>query len=121
MIKRPFLIAVAGLLVVVGALLLLFLSDEEVPENNTDASTTVNSNVNQNPLKKTANKNENQTETQGQAETQVVPPPVAPKFDIVRVDPEGNIVIAGRAQPNSIIEIISGREQLGQVKADGSG
>ena len=51
MIKRPFLIAVAGLLVVVGALLLLFLSDEEVPENNTDASTTVNSNVNQNPLK----------------------------------------------------------------------
>ena len=38
MIKRPFLIAVAGLLVVVGALLLLFLSDEEVPENNTDAS-----------------------------------------------------------------------------------
>ena len=56
MIKRPFLIAVAGLLVVVGALLLLFLSDEDVPENNTDASTTVNSNVNQNPLKKTVNK-----------------------------------------------------------------
>ena len=62
MIKRPFLIAVAGLLVVVGALLLLFLSDEEVPENNSDASTTVNSNVNQNPLKKTANKNENKTD-----------------------------------------------------------
>ena len=39
----------------------------------------------------------------------------------MRVDPEGNIVIAGRAQPNSIIEIISGREQLGQVKADGRG
>ena len=121
MIKRPFLIAVAGLLVVVGALLLLFLSDEEVPENNTDASMTVNSNVNQNPLKKTANKNENQTETQGLAETQVIPPLVAPKFDVVRIDPEGNIVIAGRAQPNSIIEIISGREQLGQVKADGRG
>ena len=121
MIKRPFLIAVAGLLVVVGALLLLFLSDEEVPENNTDASMTVNSNVNQNPLKKTANKNENQTETQAQAEIQVVPPLVALKFDVVRVDPEGNIVIAGRAQPNSIIEIISGREQLGQVKADGRG
>ena len=62
MIKRPFLIAVAGFLVVVGALLLLFLSDEEVPENNTDASTTVNSNVNQNPLKKTANKNENKSD-----------------------------------------------------------
>ena len=71
MIKRPFLIAVAGLAVVVGALLLLFLSDEEVPENNTDASTTVNSNVNQTPIKKTANKNENQTIPQGQAETQV--------------------------------------------------
>ena len=102
MIKRPFLIAVAGLLVVVGALLLLFLSDEEVPENNTDASMTVNSNVNQNPLKKTANKNENQTETQGLAETQVIPPHLAPKIDVVRVDPEGNIVFAGRAQPKSI-------------------
>ena len=121
MIKRPFLIAVAGLLVVVVALLLLFLSDEEVPENNTDASMTVNSNVNQNPLRKTANKNENQTKTQGQAETQVIPPLVAPKFDIVRVDPEGNIVIAGRAQPNSIIEIISGNKQLGQLKTDGRG
>ena len=122
MIKRPFLIAVAGLLVVVGALLLLFLSDEEVPENNTDASMTVNSNVNQNPLKKTANKNENQTETQGQAQTRVIPPLVTPKFDVVRIDPEGNIVIAGRApKPNSIIEIISGTEQLGQVKADGRG
>ena len=119
--KTPFLIAVAGFLVVVGALLLLFLSDEEVPENNTNADKTVNSNINQNPLKNPADRNENQTKTQGQAETQVIPPLLAPKFDVVRVDPEGNIVIAGRAQPNSIIEIISGREQLGQVKADGRG
>ena len=42
MIKRPFLIAVAGFLVVVGALLLLFLSDEELPEDNTNADKTVN-------------------------------------------------------------------------------
>ena len=51
MIKRPFLIAVAGFLVVVGALLLLFLSDEEVPENNTNAEMTVNSNINKNSKK----------------------------------------------------------------------
>ena len=86
MIKRPFLIAVAGLLVVVGALLLLFLSDEEVPENNTNADKTVNSNVNQNPLKNPSDRDENQTKTQGQAETQVIPPLLAPKFDVVRVE-----------------------------------
>ena len=121
MIKRPFLIAVAGLLVVVGALLLLFLSDEEVVENHTNADRTVDSSVNQNPLKISANRNEKQAESRGQAKTQLMPSRVAPKFDVVRVDPEGNIVIAGRAQPNSLIEIISGREQLGQVKADGRG
>ena len=121
MIKRPLLIAVAGLLVVVGALLLLFLSDEEVLEDNTNADQTINNSVNQNPLKNPANRNDKQVKNQDQSETQVLPLLEAPKFDVVRVDPEGNIVIAGRAQPNSVIEIISGREQLGQVKADGRG
>ena len=86
-----------------------------------DASKTVNSNVNQNPLKKTAIKTRIKLKPRVKLETQVIPPLLAPKFDVVRVDPEGNIVIAGRAQPNSIIEIISGMEQLGQVKADGRG
>ena len=121
MIKRPLLIAVAGLLVVVGALLLLFLSDEEVLEDNTNADQTINNSVNQNPLKNPANRNDKQVKNQDQSETQVLPLLEAPKFDVVRVDPEGNIVIAGRAQPNSVIEIISGKEQIGQVKADGRG
>ena len=121
MLKRPFLIAVAGLIVVVGALLLLFLSDEEGVENNANADKSVNGGVNQNSLKNSANRNEKQTNNQGQATTQVTPSLIVPKFDVVRVDPEGNIVIAGSAQPNSIIEIISGNEQLGQLKADGRG
>ena len=121
MLKRPFLIAVAGLLVVVGALLLLFLSDEEGVEKYANADKSLNSGVNQNSLKKSANRNEKQTNNQGQAKAQVAPSLMVPKFDVVRVDPEGNIVIAGRAQPNSIIEIISGNEQLGQLKADGRG
>ena len=121
MLKRPFLIAVAGLIVVVGALLLLFLSDEEGVENNANADKSVNSGVNKNSLKNSANRNEKQTNNQVQATTQVTPSLVVPKFDVVRVDPEGNIVIAGSAQPNSIIEIISGNEQLGQLKADGRG
>ena len=121
MLKRPFLIAVAGLIVVVGALLLLFLSDEEGVENNANADKSVNSGVNQNSLKNSADRNEKQTNNQGQATTQVTPSLIVPKFDVVRVDPEGNIVIAGSAQPNSIIEIISDNEQLGQLKADGRG
>jgi len=121
MLRRPFLIAVAGLLVVVGALLLLFLSDEEGVENNANADKSVNGSVDQNSLKNLANRSEKQTNNLGQAKAQVTPSLMVPKFDVVRVDPEGNIVIAGRAQPNSIIEIISGNKQLGQLKADGRG
>ena len=94
MVKRPFLIAVAGLLVVVGALLLLFLSDEELVENNNNSDKTVNGSVIQNPSKNLANRNKKQVEIQGPAKTQVMTPLMVPKFDVVRVDPEGNIVIA---------------------------
>ena len=44
-----------------------------------------------------------------------------PAFDIVRVNPKGDAVIAGRAGPNSNVIIKSGRQVVGEVKADGRG
>ena len=56
-----------------------------------------------------------------QAEAQSRKPESGPSFDIVRVDPEGNAVIAGRGSPNARISIMEGDKELGSVTADGRG
>lgn len=47
--------------------------------------------------------------------------PVVPRFDIVRVGPQGNSVIAGRAQPGVVVTIKDGDHVLGTAKADAQG
>lgn len=49
------------------------------------------------------------------------PAPVAPSFDIVRVDPSGTAVIAGRADPSAAVSIRSDGTELAHVTADGQG
>jgi len=44
-----------------------------------------------------------------------------PAFDVVRVTPEGNAVIAGRGTPGSMIEVIVDGQLAGEVKADERG
>jgi len=44
-----------------------------------------------------------------------------PSFDVVRVTPEGNAVIAGRAAPGSTVAIIADGQFVGQIKADARG
>jgi len=45
----------------------------------------------------------------------------APSFDIVRVNPQGNTVIAGRAKPGAKVEIYEGDTKIGEVEADRRG
>lgn len=47
--------------------------------------------------------------------------PEAPEFDIVRVEPGGSAVIAGRAAPGSEVTLFNGEEALGKAKADAGG
>lgn len=42
-------------------------------------------------------------------------------FDLVRIDPQGNTLVAGRAEPNAFINITSGDEVLGRAQADDNG
>ncbi|MDF1794703.1 MAG: LysM peptidoglycan-binding domain-containing protein [Thalassobaculaceae bacterium] len=44
-----------------------------------------------------------------------------PSFDIVRVDPDGNTVIAGRAKPNIEVTILDGETEIGKVTSDERG
>ena len=121
MIKRPIMIACAGFLVVLVALLLLFLSDEEVVDKNMAGSTTEKNNEPESSQQDLIIKSQEKLKNSVDSNLQEQTPVVAPKFDVVRVDPEGNIVLAGRAQPNSIIEIKSGAKEIGRVKADSRG
>ncbi|MEO5336653.1 MAG: LysM peptidoglycan-binding domain-containing protein [Magnetospirillum sp. WYHS-4] len=53
---------------------------------------------------------------------QVSPRPVpSPRFDVVRVNPDGEAVFAGRGEPGSRIVILDGKAEMGHVKADGKG
>lgn len=47
--------------------------------------------------------------------------PVPPSFDVVRVDPQGNAVLAGRAAPNAVVIIRDGDKEIGRAQADARG
>ncbi|MDH3472528.1 MAG: LysM peptidoglycan-binding domain-containing protein [Rhodospirillales bacterium] len=46
---------------------------------------------------------------------------VAPSFDVVRVEPSGETIMAGRAAPGSEVTVMDGDEALGTVTADEAG
>lgn len=47
--------------------------------------------------------------------------PIRPSFDVVRVNPRGDTVIAGRAQPFAEVTVRDGDREIGKVKADARG
>jgi nucleoid-associated protein YgaU len=49
------------------------------------------------------------------------PPLMAPQFDIVRVEPNGEAVIAGRSEPGSVVILLDGEEEIGRITADETG
>lgn len=47
--------------------------------------------------------------------------PQKPEFDVVRINPDGDAVIAGRAAPGATVKILDGGESIGTVTADDRG
>ncbi|MGI6852845.1 Ig-like domain-containing protein [Mesorhizobium sp. 1B3] len=47
--------------------------------------------------------------------------PVVPAFDVVRVEPDGSVVVAGKADPEASVEMLVGEQVVGTAKADASG
>ena len=47
--------------------------------------------------------------------------PGAPTFDVLRVEPDGSAVIAGKAQPGAKLEILSNGKVIAQTNIDGTG
>ena len=69
----------------------------------------------------------------GQTQATAAPPPaqatdtpaaaagVAPSFDIVRVSPDGGLVVAGQAEPNSAVTVKRGDTVVAEAQADARG
>jgi hypothetical protein len=53
--------------------------------------------------------------------TPAAPAPASPSFDIVRIDPQGGAVIAGRGAPGAEVSILSDGAEIGHATADGQG
>ncbi len=49
------------------------------------------------------------------------PAPLAPSFDVVRLDAKGGLVMAGRAAPDAEVVILDGDREIGRIKANHNG
>jgi nucleoid-associated protein YgaU len=61
------------------------------------------------------------SQVQAQAAAGVASKPEAPAFDIVRVTPKGDTVIAGRAAPDAEITVTANGAAIGHARADAQG
>lgn len=52
---------------------------------------------------------------------QIARKPAAPSFDVVRINPNGDAVLAGRATPGAEITVLEGETVIGRVQADQRG
>lgn len=100
--NRPTVVALIGLAVAIGALVLALLSQrDETKEMGAQIPPPASG-------------------TTATPQTPVTSPD-EPTFDVVRIDAGGDTVIAGRAKPGARVTIIDGGKELGQVTADARG
>ncbi len=105
--------AAAVAVVVVGGIVVMRMGDEPVPEPDTPVS------VEQVAVEATPTPT-NDTEETVSAEPEAVSTP-APSFDVVRVEADGNALVAGRAAPGSMVRILLEGAEVAQASADAGG
>jgi nucleoid-associated protein YgaU len=122
MISRPIAIGIVGVIVVIIALI---LNHEDKRESETPLKNKTSVAKNQVSQNEKTDKKEPSIATAEKknkdAETTLKKYKKKPSFDLVRVDPEGNVVIAGRSQPDARIEILDGNTVIGIVESDDRG
>ena len=95
--NRPFILAAVGAVAIVIAIVLSFVFDRDVGQ----------------PTKP--------KESPSVVTEQQTPASNRPSFDIVRINPKGDVVIAGRAQPGAEVDVRDGDKTIGTVTADARG
>jgi len=145
-VKRIFIVGAAGVVAIVAALVLSQYVDTEQPQpapiaasestsaipaapSAENAQQSQQSSVEVATLSPSAAPSPTQTQIQAQRQPQTkpalkpdgTPSGEGPSFDVVRIDPRGDAVIAGRAKPNSSVTVFDGGKKLGTVLADSRG
>lgn len=103
--NRPLVVAIVGVLVVIAAMVLNFTLED--PDDGSPE-------VVQSPAIQ-----------EGVSSDEAVQPgvqgPVPPSFDVVRIDSQGNTVMAGRSRPSETVIILDGETEIGRITSDGRG
>lgn len=125
MISRPIAIGVIGAIVVIIAFVLNYSNDKDPIEQQTSKALVLKQEKQLMPPPKEINKIIDQKPKNGKTTingTVIVEQGIGkPSFDLVRVDPEGNMVIAGKGANGATIEILDGDVSIGIVEADDRG
>ncbi len=110
--QRTVIIGLVGLLVIVAAIGLNFWINSEVDE----VDTAVEVEVMPGPVPVSPT-----VEAPGPGAAEVAEESIAPSFDVVRINPDGDTVMAGRAAPYAEVTITDGDRVIGTVMADERG
>jgi len=111
--NRPLIIGIVGGLIAVASIALTFLLDRGTEP--ADA-----------PAPQVAQPGQPSGGAPGEEQPALAAParveqPTRPSFDVVRVNPQGDMVIAGRAAPNAEVTVTEGNVEIGKVRADSRG
>ena len=121
MISRPIAIGIVGVIVVIIALILNHEDKRESEKPLKNKTSVAKNQLSQNGKTDKKESSNATAKKNKDAETTLKKYKKKPSFDLVRVDPEGNVVIAGRSQPDARIEILDGNTVIGIVESDDRG
>jgi nucleoid-associated protein YgaU len=110
-VNRPLLIAIIGAVVLAGAIVLNYVLDRDTDDNKAAGTAPAPTGVGPAP----------EPPGKSAGERQGAKGSVAPSFDVVRVSPKGDTVIAGRAEAGAEVTILSNDKAIGKVTADKRG
>lgn len=121
MSRVPIIIGVVGVVAIVAAIgINEFIWREEVsetdPQQASEQSATQSNNSDQASLAPPSGPPKKPEDV-----TEMSSLPVPPTFDVVRVGPNGDTVIAGRAVPGSKVEVLENGNVIGTAQADANG
>ena len=109
--KRLIVLATLGAVVVLAAIGLVYFDDMDAPSPDAAGDR---------PATESADA-PGKSETDDLTAPALAREPAAPSFDVVRINPKGDTVIAGRAAPGAVVTILDGDRVIGRVTADSRG
>ena len=125
MVNRPLFVGAVGAVIVGAAIVSTMYFEFEPgarPKSGAPASVTVAVEPPPTPAPLAAAPRQAPAETGPRlAAPEISKEPIRPSFDVVRVNREGDAVIAGRAEPYAEVTVTDGQREIGKVKADSRG